>query len=147
MIRAVVLLIMSVVLVMSTLAGERYPFTKQQQRQQFLQLTQQLRCLVCQNESLDASNAPLAQDLKQQVYRMVRQGKSSVQIKQFMVARYGDFVLLKPQWQASTWLLWLMPLLLMLIAGMLICGIQRRQRARRHNNALQPHQANERTIE
>ncbi len=80
-------------------------------------LAEGLRCLVCQNETIAASKAPLAIDLKNQVREQMKQGTSDREILAFMVARYGDFVLYRPPFKASTLLLWLGPLLL-LAAGL-----------------------------
>ena len=80
-------------------------------------LAGELRCLVCQNETIAASKAPLAIDLKNQVREQMKQGISEREILDFMVARYGDFVLYRPPFKASTLLLWLGPLLL-LAAGL-----------------------------
>ncbi len=77
----------------------------------------ELRCLVCQNQTLADSNAPLAVDLRNQIREKMRQGASERDIVDFMVARYGDFVLYRPPFKASTLLLWLGPLLL-LAAGL-----------------------------
>jgi len=78
-------------------------------------LTSELRCLVCQNESLADSNAPLAIDLKNEIRARMAGGDSDAQIKQFLVERYGDFVTYRPPFNAQTLLLWLGPLLL--VAG------------------------------
>ncbi|MFV0679591.1 cytochrome c-type biogenesis protein [Ottowia sp.] len=77
-------------------------------------LTQDLRCLVCQNESLADSNAPLALDLKREIRTMMEAGQSDAQIRDFLLQRYGDFVNYKPPLRASTALLWVGPLLLLL---------------------------------
>ena len=77
-------------------------------------LAGELRCLVCQNETIAESPAPLAVDLKNQVREQMKQGRSDREILDFMVARYGDFVLYRPPFKASTLLLWLGPLLLLL---------------------------------
>lgn len=112
---------------------DRYPFTNTTQRTQFTRLTTQLRCLVCQNENIDASNAKLANDLRAQVYRMVKTNKSDQQIKHYMVARYGDFVLFKPPLEQSTYALWFGPFLL-LMAGLVVLGVAiKKQRARTTN--------------
>lgn len=79
-------------------------------------LTEQLRCLVCQNQTIADSNADLAQDLRRQVREMLRAGRSDEEIAQYMVDRYGDFVLYKPRVRPSTWLLWGGPFVLLLIA-------------------------------
>lgn len=76
-----------------------------------------LRCLVCQNQSIDDSNAPLARDLRLLVRERLKDGDTDAQVHQYVVARYGDFVLLKPPFRMSTLLLWLAPLLALLIAA------------------------------
>jgi cytochrome c-type biogenesis protein CcmH len=96
-----------------------YQFTSSQQSQQFNKILQELRCLVCQNESLADSNAPLAVDLRQQVYTMLLDEKPEDEIKNYLVSRYGDFVLYRPPMQANTLALWIGPLLL-LIVGVLV---------------------------
>lgn len=113
----------------TTLAVERYPFTNEKQRRQFFQLTHRFRCLVCQNEDLAASNAGLADDLRHQIYEMVIAGKSDVEITQYMVKRYGDFVLLKPPLNGNTFLLWAAPFLLLLIGLLILVRIVKRFRA------------------
>ena len=77
-------------------------------------LADELRCLVCQNQTLADSNAPLAVDLRNQIRERLRQGASERDIIGFMVDRYGDFVLYRPPFKATTWLLWAGPLLLMI---------------------------------
>jgi cytochrome c-type biogenesis protein CcmH len=76
-------------------------------------LQRQLRCLVCQSESIDDSNSPFAADVRQLVRQQMAEGKSDQQIENFLVARYGDFILMKPPLQANTWLLWLAPFLVL----------------------------------
>lgn len=80
-------------------------------------LSYELRCLVCQNESIAESRAPLAQDLRAQVREQLAAGKSESEVIDFMVARYGDFVLYRPPFKATTALLWLGPALLLLAGG------------------------------
>ncbi|MGH8699566.1 MAG: cytochrome c-type biogenesis protein [Burkholderiales bacterium] len=89
----------------------------------------ELRCLVCQNQTLADSNAPLAVDLRNQIRERMREGASERDIIAFMVERYGDFVLYRPPFKATTWLLWVGPMLLM-IAGLatLYYRIARRRR-------------------
>jgi cytochrome c-type biogenesis protein CcmH len=79
----------------------------------FTTLASELRCLVCQNESIAESNAPLAKDLRKELRAQLEQGKSDETIRTFMVERYGDYVLLSPPVKPATWLLWLGPLLLL----------------------------------
>lgn len=87
-----------------------------EQEARLAELLPDLRCLVCQNESLAESRAPLALDLKYEVRSLVAQGKTSAEIKAYLTARYGDFVLFKPPFDARTWLLWLGPFGLVLVA-------------------------------
>ena len=93
-------------------------------------LAEELRCLVCQNQTLADSNAPLAEDLRNQVREKMRQGKSDAEVVDFLVERYGDFVLYRPPLKATTVLLWFGPLLL-LAAGfaVLLLRILRRRQA------------------
>jgi cytochrome c-type biogenesis protein CcmH len=82
--------------------------------QRLIAISEDMRCLVCQNESLAASRSDLAQDLRRELRELIRQGKSDEEIKTFMVSRYGDFVLYKPPVKPTTWLLWLGPFVLMI---------------------------------
>ena len=92
-------------------------------------LAEELRCLVCQNQTIADSNAPLALDLRNQIRTQVAQGRSDDQIRAYMVERYGDFVLYKPPFKASTALLWLAPALLLLAGGAAFWLVVRRRRA------------------
>ncbi len=80
-------------------------------------LSAQLRCMVCQNESIDESDAPLAHDIRVLVRQQMLAGKSDAEIRAFLVARYGDFILLKPPFRLETFLLWTAPFLLLLAGG------------------------------
>jgi len=101
-------------------------------------LAEELRCLVCQNQTIADSNAPLALDLRNQIRGMIGQGQSDEQIKAYMVARYGDFVLYRPPFQATTVLLWLGPLLLIGCGAAAFAVIVRRRRNRPEPAALAP---------
>jgi cytochrome c-type biogenesis protein CcmH len=79
-------------------------------------LSQTLRCMVCQNESIDESNAPLARDLRVLVRERIRAGESDAEVRHFLVARYGEFILLEPRFKPGTALLWGLPFLILLIA-------------------------------
>jgi cytochrome c-type biogenesis protein CcmH len=92
------------------------PFSNPQQETTYQKLIEELRCVVCQNQSLADSNASLAQDLRNEVRSMVQQGKSEQQVTNFLVERYGDFVLYRPPLKSTTYLLWLGPIALLLIA-------------------------------
>ena len=92
-------------------------------------LTEQLRCVMCQNQSLADSNAPIAHDLRLEVLRLMRDGKSDEQIKQYLVERYSEFVLYKPRLEPTTWLLWFGPGLLLLVgAGAVVAIVKKRSR-------------------
>lgn len=91
------------------------------------ELTHEFRCLVCQDEDIANSDAGLAADLRKQVYQQLLEGRSNEQIKQYMVARYGDFVLFKPPFQPNTWLLWTAPAIL-LLAGLAVIVVVVRRR-------------------
>lgn len=80
-----------------------------------IEISAELRCLVCQNESLAGSQAELAKDLREEVRGLIKQGKSDSEVKDFLVSRYGDFVLYRPQIKPTTYLLWAGPFLLLLI--------------------------------
>ena len=90
-------------------------------------ISQELRCLVCQNESLASSHAELADDLRREVRELIRSGKSDQEIKDFLVARYGDFVLYRPEVKPLTWVLWFGPFVLLVIAAVGL-GMYLRQR-------------------
>jgi cytochrome c-type biogenesis protein CcmH len=80
-------------------------------------LQRELRCMVCQGESIDESNAPLAADLRALIREHIKAGESDAQIKQYLVARYGDVILMDPPFDASTYALWLTPLFVLILAG------------------------------
>lgn len=101
-------------------------------------LAEDLRCLVCQNETIAGSHAPLAVDLRQQIREQMRAGKSNQEIIAFMTERYGDFVLFRPPVKATTYLLWFGPFAL-LIVGLVVQYIylkRRRERAAREQQPL-----------
>lgn len=94
----------------------------------FHALTVSLRCVMCQNESLADSQAMIARDLRRQILDLMRQGQTDAQIRQFLVARYGQFVLYKPRIEPATWALWFGPPLL-LLGGVIALGMIVRKRA------------------
>ncbi|MBK1704003.1 cytochrome c-type biogenesis protein [Halochromatium glycolicum] len=99
---------------------EEFEFDSPAQQEQFRELIGKLRCLVCQNESLAGSQAELAQDLRNEVYEMMRAGQSEDAILDFLVARYGDFVLYDPPLKPSTYLLWFGPFVLIGIGAVVV---------------------------
>ena len=80
-------------------------------------LSSELRCLVCQNQSIDDSDAPLAKDLRLLVRERLTAGDTDQQVQSFLVSRYGEFILLKPQWSGRTYMLWLFPIVCLSLAG------------------------------
>lgn len=91
------------------------------------ELSHELRCMVCQNESLASSRAELADDLRTEVRELLRSGKSDREVKDFLVSRYGDFVLYNPEVKPLTWVLWFGPFVLLVIA-VIFLGMYLRQR-------------------
>ena len=106
---------------------EAFKFDSKAEEQHFKDLIEELRCLVCQNQSLADSDAELAHDLRAEVYDMIQAGKSDEEIVEFLVARYGDFVLYDPPLKPSTYLIWFGPFVLLLIAALLLLRSIRRQ--------------------
>lgn len=106
---------------------EQREFDDAEQLERYRTLIYELRCLVCQNQNLADSDADLAADLRREVYRMIREGKSDQDIVDFMVARYGDFVLYRPPLKAKTVLLWTAPFLLA-VGGLALLVVQLRRR-------------------
>ena len=99
--------------------AEIQSFANEEQRQLFYTLVEELRCPKCQNQNLAGSNSQIAIDLRNQVARLVRENQSEEQIKEYMVNRYGEFVLYEPPLNEGTWLLWFGPLI-MAVIGVLI---------------------------
>jgi len=97
------------------------------EEKRFHTLVSELRCVMCQNQSLADSNAQIAVDLRREVLELMRQGKSDEEIKDFLVARYGEFVLYRPQVESKTWLLWFGPALVLLAGGIVVVGAVRRR--------------------
>jgi cytochrome c-type biogenesis protein CcmH len=111
--RVSTLILMLVSLAAPALAKEAKPVEDPQIEQRMQALTQQLRCLVCQNETLADSRADLAEDLRKEIREQMKAGKSDQEIIAFLTQRYGDFVLYKPPVKATTYLLWFGPFVLL----------------------------------
>jgi cytochrome c-type biogenesis protein CcmH len=104
-------------------------FDNREQRERYYELLERLRCLVCQNESLASSSADLARDMRDEVYRLVvEEGRSKEAAIDFLTQRYGDFVLYRPPFQPTTWLLWLGPFVLLAIGAAVMTVIVRQRR-------------------
>ena len=98
-------------------------------------LQKELRCLVCQGESLDESNAPLAVDLRRLIRAHIKAGESDTAIKNFLVARYGDFILMRPPFETYTYALWLTPLAVLMLGTGIATWVVLRARKRRQGEA------------
>lgn len=112
-----------------TLAGlEQFDFTGNVEEDRYKVLIAEIRCLVCQNQSLSDSDAELAHDLRLEVYEMMDQGQRDDQIVDFLVARYGDFVLYSPPVKPSTYILWYGPFALLIVGLLILLRILRQRR-------------------
>ena len=128
--RLIALLLAALVVGGAALANEAAPLAQDPAvEQRMLSISEEMRCLVCQNESLAASRADLAVDLRRELRELIRQGKTDAQIRDYMVARYGDFVLYRPRVSPKTYLLWAGPFVLM-VAGVVILLVYMRRRNR-----------------
>lgn len=108
---------------------EEFTFEDPSQTTEFRELIGELRCLVCQNESLAGSQASVAQDLRNEVYRMMQEGKTRDEVVDFLVARYGDFVLYDPPIKPSTYVLWFGPFIFFALGGFLLMRAIQRKKA------------------
>ena len=124
LIQAITVLLVALLLAMPALAQgprgedkEPLVFESAEQEARYKDLTLELRCLVCQNQNLADSDAPLAQQLRGEIFDMLQDGQSDQQITGFMVDRYGDFVLYKPPVQSNTIALWALPIVVLLIGA------------------------------
>ena len=107
---------------------DTYQFDDPQQEATYKKAIAELRCLVCQNQNLADSNAELAQDMRKKTYEMVTEGKSVQQIADFMVARYGDFVLYRPPVKSTTVFLWYGPVILLVLGAVIVIVFVRKQK-------------------
>jgi len=125
------ILILVLLLTLSGFAGARVEyreFSNAEQQQAYDDLISELRCLVCQNQTIADSNADLAKDLRRQVYEMLQQGKTKQDIADFMTQRYGDFVLYNPPFKAKTGLLWIGPFVFLIIGLIAVFVFARRNK-------------------
>lgn len=129
MIRTALMLLALMLPVWSAVAKEAVPLAENPEIEaRMLKLASDMRCLVCQNQSLADSHSDFAADLRQEMREMMKQGKTDDEIVKFMVARFGDFVLFRPPLKATTVLLWFGPFILLLIGGAaLIISLKRRR--------------------
>jgi cytochrome c-type biogenesis protein CcmH len=121
---------------LAVLPSEQLPDPAQEARAR--DISRELRCQVCQNQSIDDSNAPLAADLRRLVRERIKAGDTDAQVYAYMTQRYGDYVLLRPPLRTDTLLLWFGPLAVLLVAGTVIALAMRRSRARPAASPLAP---------
>ena len=134
--RVSILILLLISLAGPTLAKEAKPVEDPQIDQRMQALTQQLRCLVCQNETLADSRADLAEDLRKEIREQMKAGKSDQEIIAFLTQRYGDFVLYKPPVKATTYLLWFGPFVLLLGGTLLLYRYLKHRREIIHDQPL-----------
>ena len=101
---------------------ETYDFENESLRERFQALAAELRCPKCQNQNIADSNAPIAADLRKQLHRQLHEGRNDQEIVDYMVSRYGEFVLYRPRWNRVTIVLWLAPVILLALAGWILAS-------------------------
>jgi cytochrome c-type biogenesis protein CcmH len=124
---AIVLIAFALAFSAAAFAIDPLPFQSTAQRERFQHLTGELRCMVCQDESLLASNADFAKQLRRQIFEMMQQGKSDAEIKAWLVERYSTFILYDPPLQASTIALWFGTPAILLAGGIVVAVLLRRR--------------------
>ena len=104
-----------------------YEFDNDVDRRRYQSFTEELRCPKCQNQNLAGSNSPISEDLRRELHRLIVSGQSDKEIIDFMVSRYGDYVLYRPQLQGATWVLWYGPAVMLLVGVIALLLILRRR--------------------
>ncbi len=107
---------------------ETYEFSDPQLQERYQDLSEELRCPKCQNQNIADSNAPIAQDLRKQLYQQLEEGATDEEILEYMVARYGEFVRYRPKFTGATAVLWLAPALLLLLGVVIVVMTLRKRR-------------------
>jgi cytochrome c-type biogenesis protein CcmH len=136
------LIVMTTIIFMASplwAAFNTYEFEDPEKKERFGKLINELRCTVCQNQTIADSNADLAKDLRDKVYVMVQEGQNEEQIKTFLVDRFSDFVLYRPPVNRSTYLLWIGPFVLLIIAFIFLL-VQIRKRNQTVSTVIDPQQ-------
>jgi len=131
--------IFAILMLSSTVSAspvETFSFKNDVTKVRFQTLTKELRCPKCQNQDLADSNAPIAADLRKQIYTQLNQGKSDQEIVDYMVARYGEFVLYRPRVSSLTYVLWFGPALLLLLGAIIVVIILRSRSNKNEDKAL-----------
>ena len=121
---------------------ETFQFDSPETEAVFHKLSEELRCLVCQNQNIAESNADLAKDLRLEIYTMLQEGKTEDEIVEFMVQRYGDYVLYRPPFKPMTWLLWFGPVIIFAFGLVFVVRFMKSQ-----SSAAQPEALSEEEVE
>ena len=109
-------------------AEDVYPFDNDIDRQRFQRFTHEMRCPMCQSQNLAGSDSMVSQDLKRELYRLIKSGKTDREVEDFMVSRYGEFILYKPSVKGTNLILWLSPVALLLVGlGVFVVVVVRKQ--------------------
>ena len=126
--KSIFLVIASIFILQFSYANDAAPLADDPvTERRLISISEEMRCLVCQNESLAGSRSDLANDLRREIRTLIKEGKSDEQIRSFMVERYGDFVLYRPPVKPITWLLWIGPFVILLVGiGFLFSYLRRR---------------------
>lgn len=119
---------LALLLALPATAVEPIDFRDAAEEERYYDLIKEIRCLVCQNQSLADSNASLAQDLRDEVLRLMREGRNDDEVKTFLTERYGDFVLYRPPLKPTTAALWFAPLVFVIIGAGLVIMVVRKRR-------------------
>ncbi|MCC7257433.1 MAG: cytochrome c-type biogenesis protein CcmH [Gammaproteobacteria bacterium] len=123
-----ILLVFILLTVQALAVDTEPPFEDAEREALYQRLTGEVRCLVCQNQTVADSTAPLAADLRREIRRMVAEGQTEAQIEDFLLERYGDFVLYRPRFRSSTAVLWLAPVMLLAVGGVALARVIYRRR-------------------
>ena len=128
--RSLFLTLMSISLLVMNSGGfaqvDTFEFDNDEQQSRFRQLSDELRCPMCQNTNLSGSTGGVAEDLRREIHRMILEGLTNEEIEQFMFERYGDFIFYRPRLRAETVFLWFGPLMFLIMGGLVAYGIFRR---------------------
>jgi len=119
---------------------DTYVFKDEVTKTRFNALTKELRCPKCQNQNLADSNSPIAEDLRREVYELLQEGKADSEIVNFMVARYGDFVLYRPRVSSLTYILWFGPAILLFVGVVVVVMVLRKKPAKQVEQTLSAEQ-------
>jgi cytochrome c-type biogenesis protein CcmH len=123
-------LLFALLLSSSAFAIDPMPFNDRTEEVRFQELLRELRCLQCQNQTLADSDADIAKQLREEIFKLMRGGKSNDEIKDYLIARYGEFVLYRPRVESSTWLLWFGPFAILMSGALVLLLTMRKRRGK-----------------